>query len=196
MCCCLYTKVAGCCPWLTGIGMLSHHGSRTAFDKGPWSCDGFFFFKRWQFQDSCFLGRSSSWCVTSILWSEATQNLLKSIPNTTEIFFHRKNLSGPRVSSPLHTPRCCDGCWVFQSSSLGLISWNWSAWLLWLYFILLQGGEMAMNRLRFARAFLTSKELSSSPWSLLVLLRAYSSSGSLIWTLIKQITKMPVSQHS
>lgn len=47
---------------------------------------------------------------------------LKKYSKTTGILFHRKKLSGSRVSSALHTAPCCDCCWIFQSSPLGLIS--------------------------------------------------------------------------
>lgn len=135
-----------------------------------------------------------------MLWRAATQNLLKSTLNTTGVFFplEKAQWSTCEFSAP-HSARCCDYCRVFQSSPLGLISWNWSAWLLRLYFTLLQRGEMALNRLHFAGSFWTSKKLSSSPHSLPV----YSFtdifiSGSMMelkWTLIKQMTEMPVSQH-
>ena len=142
------------CGWLLSLAC------RNWCAQSPWVKDGmwqrtmvkwwiFLFFRRQQLQDSGFLGHSSSWCVTSILWKEATQNLFKSTLNTMGILFHRKKLSGSRVSSAPHTAPCCDCCWVFQSSPLGLISWNWSAWLLWLYFTLLQRREMTMNRLHF-----------------------------------------------
>lgn len=111
--CCLCTKVAQVCPWLIGISVLTHLGQRQHLTKDCGHVVGFSFFKRWQFQDSCFLGHSSSLCVTSVLWREATQLLSKSILNTMEIFLHRKKLSRVQVCLLPHTARCGDCLLVF-----------------------------------------------------------------------------------
>lgn len=78
--------------------------------------------------------------VLYLLWEEATQILFPGLLNAAEIFFYRKKKSVHHlhVRFLLHTSHCGDFCCFFHSSPLGLISWNGSAWQLWLYFTVLQ----------------------------------------------------------